>query len=754
MKCMITVAGYFVSFGTNSYCTGGPGPQCGAAAHHIGALTNAAWDVFPDYRYCNYVLRCGGNEGSGGGRHSSESVYMQAAAKERGMRLTVLDPVGYRSGAKADEWIPILPGTDLAVMLSIANQIVNEIGVYDEEFLRHKTNACYLIDDSQVYIREQGTHKPLIYDEADGMIKAYDDPSLTIPAIEGEYSFNGKKCQPSFAILKEHLKQYTPDWASEISTIPAKKIRQIVQDLVTEAKIGSTIEIKGVKVPYRPACVVGYRGIQSHQNGFHTYAAMQQVNTLLGNLDMCGGLLGSGAVRCKGNPWTDHFKFSPYAGFEGMLTPGFWHSRTPWPPLKPSGPGKSINFSDIFSHGSATRGHVYTNEWEELWTKAGRPFEPEVFFSYNGNIVMNMHNPEEVERFLLKIPFAFAIQPFNNETSEGFCDIVLPETQFLESLDIASGFGIHYCYPAGLDDWCFHMRMPLTEPKGESRNVQDILFDLAERTHIRPSYNTFLENYYSLKNTTWEQAKPDDKKAFNIIGPNEKLTNIELADRTLKYNFGEEHGLEWLRDNGFVRWEKKTEEAYWRAFIEARSPVYYPLLTEEREEIAKLGKKAGFNMDWNHYTSFTTYFPSSLFTAIKPEYDLFVVSPHDPICTYCSSLMNPYIIEFAKRDPFTLNIIMNAKTGKKKNIQDGGTVTLKNPSGDKLTGTVKLSNLIHPQVIAIGGGGGWAKGRPLARNMGYNSNKLLRLNQYFICPITGTHEITARVKVVNTEVSK
>ncbi len=105
--------------------------------------------------------------------------------------------------------------------------------------------------------------------------------------------------------------------------------------------------------------MVGYRGLQSHQNGFHTYASLQQVNTLLGNLDVCGGLLGSGAVRSFGYKDTDRFKFTPYGGFEGMLTPGFWHSRTPWPPLKPSGPGNSINFSDIFSHGSATRGHVY-----------------------------------------------------------------------------------------------------------------------------------------------------------------------------------------------------------------------------------------------------------------------------------------------------------------------------------------------------------------------------------------------------------
>ena len=166
MKSMITVAGFFVAYGTNSYCTGGPGPHCGAATHHIDAQTAAAWDVFPDYRYCNYVLRCGGNEGVGGGRHSAESIYMMAAARERGMKMKVIDPVGYRAAAKGDEWIPILPGTDIAVFLTIANLMVNEIGVYDQEFIRHKTNGPYLVMADGLYAREKESKKPLLWDEA------------------------------------------------------------------------------------------------------------------------------------------------------------------------------------------------------------------------------------------------------------------------------------------------------------------------------------------------------------------------------------------------------------------------------------------------------------------------------------------------------------------------------------------------------------------------------------------------------------
>lgn len=748
MKSMITVAGFFVAFGTNSYCTGGPGPHCGAATHHIDAQTNAAWDVFPDYRYCNYVLRCGGNEGVGGGRHSAESIYMMAAARERGMRMKVLDPVGYRSAAKSDDWIPILPGTDLAVLLAIANRIVNDIGVYDTAFIRHKTNGSYLIDPSGQYTRDKDTEKPLIFDEADNRAKAYDDPTLSQPAITGEYSVHGEKCRPAFSTVQAHLEQYQPSWAAKISDVSEHTICQLAEDLVGEAKIGSTIEIKGVTVPYRPACVVGYRGLETHQNGFHTYAAMQQVNILLGNLDVCGGLLGSGAVRSLGYPGTDRFKFAPYGGVEGMLTPGFWHSRTPWPPLKPSGPGGSINFSDIFSHGSATRGHVYTDEWDERWSQAGRPFEPEVFFAYGGNVVMNMANPKPVEGFFQKVPYAFAVQPFHNETTEGFCDIVLPEVHYLESLDVASAFGIHYCYPAGLDNWCFHMRMPVTEPKGETRNVQDILFDLAQRIDISPAYHTFLDNYYTLKTTTWEQSEGNPETEHPIIGPHERISNIELADRTLRYNFGDAQGLEWLRDHGFITWDKKTEEAYWRWFVEARIPLYYAGLIEEKEDIAKRAEAAGFRMDWNHYTGLITYLPSVIHADINSEYDLFVISPRDPISSYRFSMQNPYTIEMAQRDPFSLNIAINAKTAAKKDIKEGDTIYLENKWGDRVAGHAKLTRLIHPRVLAMTGLGSWARGRPLARGKGVNPNQLIRIDQDHVCPITGTLEITAKVRVI------
>ena len=232
MRAVVSWRRFMPAFGTTSSANGGPGVMCGASAHHIGALHSAAWDIVPDYRYCNYVLRCGGAEGWGGGRIASASIRQAAAARERGMKMKVMDPQGFTVAYKGDEWIPILPATDIAVFLAMANLIVNEIGIYDQEHIRHKTNGPYLVGPDRLYVREAQTGKPLMYDEADSQLKPYDDPTLTHPAIEGTYQVNEVECRPAFALIKEHLTQYKPDWAAKISTVPAATIRQLAKELV------------------------------------------------------------------------------------------------------------------------------------------------------------------------------------------------------------------------------------------------------------------------------------------------------------------------------------------------------------------------------------------------------------------------------------------------------------------------------------------------------------------------------------------
>ena len=675
------------------------------------------------------------------------TIRLAADARERGMRMKVIDPQGFTVGAKGEEWIPIMPGTDSAVLLTIANLIVNEIGVYDREFIRHKTNASYLVAPDRVFARDQQTGKPLLFDEADGTVKPYDDPTLKQPAIEGKYAVDGMECQPGFALIKEHLKQYNPAWAAEVSTVPEETIRRLARELVEEAKIGSFTEIDGVKVPYRPACAVGYRGIQTHSNAFHQYASLMQLNVLLGNLDVCGGLLGSGGIKSLGYPETGGYRYSPYAGPDGMLMHTHWVAGPgPWEVHK-VGPGTAVHFRDIFVH---SMGNYYPlgEDWEELWNNAGRPFEPEVYFTYGGNSVMNMMNPEAAGRALSKIPFSFAFQPFHNETTEGFCDIVLPETHYLETLDPSCAFMFQIAFPIGLNKWSIHIRVPVSEPRGETRDTYSFYFDLADRVGIRSKFNEALNAFYSLSNRMIGM-----ETVPSIIEPEEKITETELADKVLKHHFGTDKGLEWFMEHGFITWEKKPEEAYWRWFVDARAPFYHERFEREREQVKTNAEKIGFHLNWDQYTPLITYFPSVTYTELPPdsEYDLLVISYRDPLLTHRFTVHNPYIDEMAEHNPFTYNIAMNVETAHQKGIKDGEVISLENVWGYKITGTVKLTRLIHPKVVAAVGLGSFARGMPISRGKGVNPNALIKGDQYHMCPVTGSAEPLVRVKAYRTK---
>ncbi len=752
-KATIVAAGFFISFGTFNRAAGGVGTACGAVAHHIGALVHAAWDIMPDYKYCNYVLRCGGNEGVAGGRMLATAIRLGAEARDRGMKTVVLDPVGYLTGSKANEWIPILPGTDLAVFLVMANLMVNEMGTYDREYLRDKTNGPYLVGPDRKFLRDQASGKPLIWDEADASAKTYDAPTLTRPALMGEYTVNGNTCHPSFQLLKEHLKQYQPEWAAALSTVPAETIRRLTRELVEAARLGSTIEIGGEKVPYRPACVVGYKGVNTHTNGFHQYAAMTLINSLLGNQDVCGGILGSGTVRGFGHPETGRPSFHPYAGYDGMLTPGIWFSKAPWPPPKVSGPGL-VNFCDIFPH-AGRNPYPYLDDWDELWTNAGRPYEPQALGLYGANTVMNAANPKPAEAFLKKVPFTFSINTVHNETTEGFADIVLPECHFLENLDVASALGFFFNYPIGMEKWSFHIGIPVTEPKFERRSTFDILFDLAARCGIREKYNGYLENWFSTKHMKWEQDEAPIKQ-YDIIRPEERIRSLEFSDRTLKYFFGQERGLDWFLEHGFMTWDKKAEECYWRYFVDARIPIYYEINEQDREEVKKRAEGIGIHMDWNQYTGLISYFPAAMYTDVPPnsEYDLVAVSPRDVLHTQRFSAENPWVDEMSQDNPYTYNIVMNADTAGEKGFKEGEAISLENFKGDRVTGKLKLSRMIHRKAVAMVGLGGWARGRPIARGKGVNFNVLLPADHKHIDPICGAFEINVMVKAGKAEAGK
>lgn len=88
-------------------------------------------------------------------------------AKERGTRIVVIDPFFSQTAAKADQWIPIMPGTDGAMALAMANVIISK-DLYDKDFV-----SRFVL---------------------------------------------------GFEEFKQHVQQYTPEWAAKITAVPTDVI--------------------------------------------------------------------------------------------------------------------------------------------------------------------------------------------------------------------------------------------------------------------------------------------------------------------------------------------------------------------------------------------------------------------------------------------------------------------------------------------------------------------------------------------------
>jgi molybdopterin-containing oxidoreductase family molybdopterin binding subunit len=720
--------------------TGGGSLHCGQGAHVSAGLVHASWSVVPDFEHCNYAIYFGANKGSGSGHSAMITTYLAAKARARGMRFVVFDPMCNFAGGKASEWIPILPGTDAAVALAMCNVIVNELGIYDTIFLKTKTNAPYLIGPDKRYVRDRASNKPLVWDTVKGNATTYDDSTIKDYALTGQYNVNGNKCEPAFNIVKDHLKHYTPEMASKVSTVPAQTIHRIAVEFAQAAMVGSTITIDGYKLPFRPASAVLFRGGEGHENSHHTCFAVSLLNQIVGAADVPGGTLGWPA-RTKGYPGTEKLRWSPTKDNDGFITfehfgpwGGMMGHASPWPFKMPE-IRHQLNLLDIFTL-APYQFVLNASDQEEIWQKVGVPYRPEMMISFGCNAVMSIANREVIAGVLKKLSFIVVHELFNTEFTEGFADIVLPATCSLEESSWCEGMaGQNFNHPFGMKDWCYHIMQPVVEPKFSRRSWPDFLCGLTDRLGKREEFNNYINTHLDLTEE-------------NKLGPTEKFTQEELGNKVVKSLFGPEHDWDWFKKHGLIRWPKKVEETYWRYFIDARSPIYLEYMVNIGEKIKEISKETGLDIDLTQYTPLISWAPCSIHRLDNPEYDLYCFSYRDVLHSGSHTMEQPWLDEASRTNPYTYNITMNADTAKEKGLKDGDTVELENITGRKIKGPLKLLKGMHPQTISIAAcTGHWTKSMPIALGKGVNFDILLELDLKHVDPVSLNIETAVRVKI-------
>jgi molybdopterin-containing oxidoreductase family molybdopterin binding subunit len=717
---------------------GGGGLHCGQGAHRIAGLVHGSWSVVPDFRHCNYAIYFGANKGGGSGHSAAICIRLAAEARARGMKFVAFDPLRNFASSKATEWFPIIPGTDGAVMLAMCNVIVNELKTYDEKHLKWKTNAPYLAGEDGRYMRDGKTGEPLIWDPIAAKAKAYDDPSIGDFALQGEYEAEGRRCRPVFELVREHIKKYTPEMASQVSDVPAATIRRIATEFAEAASIGSTIVVGRQELPFRPASAVLFRGGEGHENSHHTCAALALLNQIVGSADVPGGTLGWTPVSL-GFPLTGKPAMHIGKGKDGMLTVDRFGSTFalkrpgPWPPRTPEF-HRDPSLHDIFVF-MLHSPFIASSDQQEIWQKIGWDGGIEMMISWGANTIMSVANRDVVAETLKRIPFIVVSELYSTELAEGFADILLPDTCYLEESDWVQGSGLAFNYPFGQDDWAYHILQAVVEPQYGRRNFHDVMWELIDRIG---RWDQFME----IINKTYDLA--DEYK----IGPGERITRLDLCDRMVKSIFGPEHDWEWFKRHGFITWPKKVEEAYWRWFTDCRVPIYLEHLIDAGEKTGEITSKLGIDIDISQYTPLISWTPCSIHRVDDTSYDLYCFSYRDILHTGSHTMEQPWLDEVSSINPYTYNIAMNTGTARQKGLKDGDLVELESVAGRKIDGRLKVLTGIHEKTVGIAAcSGHWAKGMPVAKGKGANFDILMEIDLKHCDPICLNLETAVRVKV-------
>ena len=306
---MQALTGLFArQFGTPNYAAHGGFCSVNMAAGMIYTIGGSFWEFGgPDLERAKLFVMIGTAED----HHSNPLKIAISKFKRDGGRFISINPIRTGYSAIADDWLPIKPGTDGALLLALIHEMI-ALGLYDREFLVRYTNAGQLVnmdeanDEFGMFVRTEVPKEEGCFDPQNKLWwdRATNRPVVTHsdgadPFLLGEFRLSdGTAVKPAFQLLKERVEDYTPEWAAGITGIPAEAIRRLAHEM------GITARDEKIELPIpwtdmwgkehdtvtgNPVAFHAMRGLAAHSNGFHTIRALAILMTLLGTIDRPGG---------------------------------------------------------------------------------------------------------------------------------------------------------------------------------------------------------------------------------------------------------------------------------------------------------------------------------------------------------------------------------------------------------------------------------------------------------------------------------
>ncbi len=706
------------AFGTPNFTW--MGYFCGQYLHSSMYLTNGTFHCDFDTEHCQYLILLGNQAGFGAGLDPNMTTQNTAAARKRGMHLVVVDPLCSNAGAKADEWVPIRPGTDGALVLAMINVLLNELGIYDREFLARHTNGPYLVKADGYYLRQDG--KPLVWDIREGKAKPYDG-RVQEYALEGKYTVGETEVTPAFQLLKDHVKRYTPEFSSEATTIPAGTIRRLASEFVRAASIGSTVVIDGEEHRLRPVAVNIYRGAGAHKHGVGVALAVQTLNMVVGSFYSIGGHRG---INLIGPGWS----WAP-GEHDGLIVPPekIRHQGIVFYGFEGKAPEK-MTLEEIYPLNTDLATNFLTSSLEA--SRFGLPYQPEMLIVARRNLFLNGVKKEITAQALNNYKFIVYFGTHLDEVSE-FADIALPDAHFLEKSRLFPN-RLFWSNTPQSGHFLWGLRQPVVAPAGEARDWIDVLETLAEKVgFLGDLYETY-NGFYGLKGKL-------------RLEPSARYTKEQLYDRRIKTEVGENKDLDWFKEHGFFYIKRNTDETFPLNHLNARFPLYYENMKVAGRMVRAVTEKIGLKLEMGDYEALPDWKPCPAYSE-SGDYDLYAVNFRVPTHSFSWTVQNPWLNEVARLNPYAMKVWINAATARRKGISNGDHIRVESRAG-RLLGEAKLTECIHPEAVGISSHfGGWAKGKPLAAKRGDNFNCLLPFDDEHKDPVSSGVDSCVRVKLV------
>jgi anaerobic selenocysteine-containing dehydrogenase len=220
--------------------------------------------------------------------------------KRNGGKFVAVDPRFNNTAARANQWVPIIPGTDAALAMGMISWILENMA-YKTPYLENTskaaadldgeptwTDATYLVGtfaDSErrqfqryVTVRDVfgiADDGPVVWHPTNGLQAAAEAQHGTLD-FETILTIGGKSvtAKTAFRLLSQAAGSMTRQQYSTICGISVATMESLAREFVSHG---------------RKAAAMSYRGPVKHTNGLYNHLAIQHLNTLIGNYDYKGG---------------------------------------------------------------------------------------------------------------------------------------------------------------------------------------------------------------------------------------------------------------------------------------------------------------------------------------------------------------------------------------------------------------------------------------------------------------------------------